>query len=422
MCNCVKELTALLCLIPCVLVAQQAAASIHDEDQSSPWHFKRELELTYEYERNLNLDSKDDENETVLEPKLTLGVGYAPSELFQTFVQLELVKEYGVSGPEAENQPTELEISELYVLSEGIDAPWGGEFSVQLGRQRFDDERKWLYDEQLDGLRLFYDYGSWNTAISATRESSKEVLRHKNKDETDNYMVSSSYEFDDHILGAYIVKRHQRKDGDERPLFLGIQAYGELNDSWQYWVELARVRGSDGEEDIRGWGFDTGAVYTFDLPLKPRLILGHAYGSGDTDTDDGVNKAFRQTGLQDNEYDFDGTLDFRYHGVLLEPELSNMRVWTLGVGINPSERFSTYLLYHRYSQDKASDELRDTNLDADPNGEDRELGSEIDWVLGAELTDALEMEFVLGYFMPGEAFDDDSDDAFFAGLEFEYAF
>ncbi len=399
-----------------------ANASVYKDNQTSPWHTRQELELTYEYERNFNLDDKDKDNAAVLEPELKLSFAYAPSRLFQALVRLELGKKYRMSGSGAETKPTQLEITELYLLSEGIDVPGGGEISLQIGRQRFDDERQWLYDEQLDGLRVFYDYARWHSAVSITRERNKEVLRHKNKKETDNYMISTRYSLDNHVLGGYILKREQRKEGDERPLFVGLRAGGKIADHWQYWLELARVEGRDGSRDIRGWGGDVGAIYTFDHAVKPMLILGYAFGTGDTGADNDVNRAFRQTGLQDNEQNFDGTMDFRYHGVLLEPELSNMNVFTVGAGIRPNKRFSSYLLYHTYHQDKARDDLRDTNLDTDPNGTHRDLGSEVDWVMGADLTDSLEMELVLGYFMPGAAFDAPADNALFLGLEFEYNF
>lgn len=422
----VKRLKSPLCSLAVVLIALQwsanADASVFRKNQTSPWHLKQELELAYEYERNFNLYDQDNENEGVFEPTLALGFGYAPSELFQAFFKLELAKDYGINGAAAKNKSTQLELTELYLLSEGIAMPGGGELALQIGRQRFDDTRQWLYDEQLDGVRLFYEVDNWHTAISVTRERNKEILRHRNKKETDNYMISTEREYDDHLLGGYIIKRQQRRGGDERPLFLGVQANGELAGNGQYWLELARVEGMDREDEIRGWGFDVGGSYTFEYPLNPTLIMGYAFGSGDTGADDGVNRGFRQTGLQDNEQDFGGPFDLRYHGVLLEPELSNIKVLTLGAGVHPEKRVSSYLLYHTYHQHRASADLRDTNLDTDPNGIHRELGSEIDWVLGADLTDALEAEFVLGYFMPGDAFDEASGNAVFFGLEIDYTF
>lgn len=115
-------------------------------------------------------------------------------------------------------------------------------------------------------------------------------------------------------------------------------------------------------------------------------------------------------------------MDFPYLGVTLEPELSNLSVLTTGIGFLPHERISIQLLYHQYRQQHASDTLRDSNLDADPNGVDQDLGYGVDLAIGAELTDTIEIEALAGLFQPGDAFEDDSDSALFFGTKFEYKF
>jgi hypothetical protein len=42
------------------------------------------------------------------------------------------------------------EVQEAFVRVRGFPAG----LSVQIGRQRFEDERQWLYDEELDAVRL----------------------------------------------------------------------------------------------------------------------------------------------------------------------------------------------------------------------------------------------------------------------------
>lgn len=381
--------------------------------------FRQRLDLKYEAERNLNLDRDDNEDEATLEPELTLSFEYEPNDRFRAYASLELVRQYGFHWPEAETDPTRLQLAEAYLLFEEIDVPGGGELGVQVGRQRFDDERTWLYDEQLDGLRLHYAHDDFALELSATRQRDRDLLNGSDRAEYDNYLAYGSYEFDDALLAAYVLRRNQRGAGDERPLFIGVQSHGEPVDDFHYWLELARVRGRDGSRDIRGVGFDVGAIYEFDLPMRPSLIMGYAFGSGDGDPDDGIDRNFRQTGLHDNEHELDGLADFRYYGVVLEPELSNLEILTVGLGVKPSERLSMHLLYHAYRQHRASPTLRDTNLDADPNGRDRDLGSAIDLVMGVELSRQLSVDVELGYFMPGGAFDDD-DNAFLAELDFKF--
>ena len=155
---------------------------------------------------------------------------------------------------------------------------------------------------------------------------------------------------------------------------------------------------------------------------SPHLILGYAFGSGDSDPDDDRDRAFRQTGLQGNETEVGGLTPFRYYGEAFDPELSNLSIFTAGLGARPTAELSADLVYHYYLQDHAADELRDSALDAEPTGQSRRLGSEIDLVLGFEEEGDFRIRGFLGYFMPGRAFADGADAALFARIEAQYEF
>ena len=107
---------------------------------------------------------------------------------------------------------------------------------------------------------------------------------------------------------------------------------------------------------------------------------------------------------------------------MFDPELSNLSILTLGAGLRPSESTSIDLVYHYYRQNSASDELRSSNLEADPNGQSKELGQELDHVIGAEEFGGLTAELVFGAFFPGNAFGSRADTAYFAGFEVQLAF
>jgi alginate production protein len=390
----------------------------------------------YNLEENFNLDDADDEDEVTLEPELTLSLSYAPNDDFEAFASAELKREYAFDvSEESESDPLSLQLTETYLKFHELFEIAGGDVNLQVGRQRFDDEREWLYDERLDGARFFYELSDHLTfELSATRQTTfdRDLLNDDDRDKINNYFLYGLYELDNEMLGdyeiddlglaAYVFKRDDLTADDEDPIFIGIQAYGEVIDDLVNWLELAQVRGHDGDDDIRGYAVDVGASYEFSLPLDPSLVLGYAFASGDSQPDDGTDRNFRQTDLQDNQWDIDGNISFRYYGVLMEPELSNLEILTAGVGIKPSEVVTAHLIYHRYRQDEALDELRDTNLDADPNGESRDIGSAIDLVSGVVLGRwALDIEF--GYFMPGAAFDEDENDsAFFTELDLKFKF
>lgn len=393
------------------------------------------FDLKYELEKSFNLDDTDDEDEAKTEPELTLSLSYAPHEDFEAFVNAELKREYGFDiSPDSENGPLSLQLTEAFLHFDDIFEIGQGDVGLRVGRQRFDDEREWLYDERLDGPRLYYEWSDLTVEMSATRQTvfDRDLLNDDDPDRVNNYFLYSLYELDNVEVGnyeidelgvaGYVFKRDDLTEDNEDPLFIGIQSYGEVIDDFLHWLDVSHVRGRDGSESIDGYAIDVGGSYEFSAPWKPSLVLGYAFGSGDSDSDDDEDNDFRQTGLQDNQYELDGLISFRYYGVLLEPELSNLEILTAGFGVKPSDYVSMQLIYHRYRQDELSDELRDTNLDPDPTGESRDIGGAIDLVSGV-VSGRWALDVELGYFMPGEAFDEDeNDNAFFTELDLKFKF
>jgi alginate production protein len=166
-------------------------------------------------------------------------------------------------------------------------------------------------------------------------------------------------------------------------------------------------------------GVDAGVTHMFTLPLRPALTAAYAFGSGDSHPDGRTDGAFRQTGLEGNEARWAGITRFKYDGELLDPELSNLAIATLGLGLRPTERSSLDLVAHHYRQATASTALRGTTLAADPSGRSRQLGCELDLVVGYDGVKGLEVTGVLSYFMPGQAFPQ-ADGSVFARVKVEW--
>ena len=99
-----------------------------------------------------------------------------------------------------------------------------------------------------------------------------------------------------------------------------------------------------------------------------------------------------------------------------DPDLSNLKIFTAGLGVRPSRRTSIDLVYHTYRQHELNDDQRSIDVDLDPNGLSHDLGQEVDLVIGSREIPDLTIELTLGYFMPGKAFATGSDDAFMADL------
>jgi alginate production protein len=376
--------------------------------------FGAQLELEYQYQRNTDLDTTNDEDFTTLEPALVVALSFDPSKYFQAYIDMKLAGEFEFEDGRTTKDRATLEVELAYILLKEL---WGDRLAFQIGRQRFEDERQWLFDAELDGARAFLFFYGIDAEFSVTRGGIVDVdlINRDAGDKTNNYITYWTYDFsEDTNIAAYFVFRDNTKDEEESAITLGAHSDGDFTESLGYWLELAYAFGTNDKSDINGIGLDLGATYVIYPKLEPSVTLGYTFGG----------KNFMQTGLQGNESDFNGAADFLYYGQLFDPELNNMSIFTAGVGINPTEETSSIdLIYHYYVQTEARQSLADTGIDADPDGKQKSLGSEIDLVLGYEGEESgFAAALVLGYFIPGNAFPSDSENSFLANLTLEYRF
>lgn len=384
--------------------------------------FGADVEVDFESERNFDLDSDEDDGLSTVEPALDLAFSYDPTDWFRVFAEVELSHDVAIEAPakRREREPA-LKIKKAYVTLQNI---LDG-VTLQLGRQRVKDEREWLYDEELDAARLFVQHGNFGLEASASRRLlvQEDLLNKDRKERINNYFFLGRYALsDDSELDGYFLVRDDLTSSEEDLYFIGLRSIGEIAKDWDYWLDGAYLTGTDGSDDINAFGFDVGTTYVADLPWEPSLTLGFAFGSGDSDPDDGTDYAYRQTGLQDNNGRFNGVTRFKYYGEVLDPELSNLAVLTAGIGIRPSKKSSIDLVYHSYWQHKATDRLRDAEIEMDPDGRSRYLGHGLDLVVGFREFEDVDAELILGGFFPRDAFPDDADNAYFVGFEIQYSF
>jgi hypothetical protein len=393
-----------------------------DHELAPYWYWGADIEIDIGYEGNYDLDDDEDDDLGEIQGELEFALAYIPSDNFEIFLDLALSKaDAFVEEGDDKDRPTKLKLKQANFTVRNI----FDTVSAKVGRQTFDDEREWLYDEELDGIRLYSSNGSigFETSISQQGLVSEDLLNSKDRDRITNYELRGSALLgEESFVSAYVFYRDDLESEPEDLLFFGIHSSGELDKDFDYWLDAALVRGDDDSTDIHGYGIDLGATYVFDLPLEPSLTLAAALGSGDSDPDDGTDRSFRQSGLQGNSAKFNGVTSFDYYGEVFQPELSNMAILTLGGGLRPTKRSSLDLVYHHYRQQELSDELRDVGIEADPSGESRDLGHGIDVILGYKGIENVDLEAVLGGFIPGNAFSEADDNAFFAGAQIEYEF
>lgn len=387
--------------------------------------FGAKAEIEAEMRQNFDLDDTTADDFTVLGPQLSLAFSYDPAPWIQAFVNFELSQDFITDDEEFSRIPdddTHLAARDAFIR---LIAPWG--VSLQVGRQRFKDSREWLFDERLDAMRLVWQRGDLTVDASVSRQNlgDEDFLQDStDTEEFDNWLLHVRYDFHRKLhAAAYALYRDDRTVDAESPVFYGVHLDGEVANDLEVWLEAAHVRGEDGNDKIRGWGFDLGATYEFDYDIKPSITFGYAFGSGDNDSTGDVDESFRQTGLQDNAAKYNGVTRLKYYGEVFNPELSNLSVITAGVGIRPTPRSSIDLVYHQYFQHHLeARRTSDADIRIPANGLDRELGGELDLVAGYREIKDLDIELTVGYFFPGRGFGTGADGAFLGGMKVRHEF
>jgi alginate production protein len=381
--------------------------------------------LEGESNRNYSLRSHLSEADSILTPILAPAFSYEPNQYLQLYVNPVLAIPFAVEEIEDQSQTTELNMNLAYLTVKNV-VPGA---RMQMGRQRFIDPRRWLFNENMDAIRFGYQYEQFSLELSVSQLNlvQRNLLRREAEEDEEgfvNYYMHADYKFGkkNHI-GLFALYQDQQRLGTAQPITVGLQSGGRLFGDLKYWLQTAAVRGSDGGQRIRGEAIDVGLTQRFDGAWEPSITIGYAYGTGDSNPNDNVDARFRQSGFQGNSDKFNGVARFKYYGEVLDPRLTNLMVFTGGFGVRPFEKTSFDLVYHYYLQDHVSTRIRGSNLDTDPTGLSKHVGSEVDLVVGYQGIPHLQTKFVLGYFFPGKAFADTwHDGAFLASILLRYNF
>jgi len=410
-----------------------------------------EYEISPIYRKDFALDDAEDDDLFRLDQEIQLEMFYSLHPRVFMFVEAKLFweKELFKEGGGAESEAG-LDRGETWLY---LDRMWGSPFALQVGRQNFNDDREWWWDEDLDAVRLHYDSFRFHGEVAVAQELGNDSTRfHKPDDEFDIFDPEKKDVFrlishaiwqyqprqiaEGFLLGQFdhsstespgqLVETLREDSVDGDLWWAGARLRGKLKDlpggRVDYWGDLALVWGEEDlidfnelgggvsqavdrqRNDVFGWGLDIGASWTLPARFSPTVTFGYAFGSGDSDLGDGDDGNFRQTGLNDNNDRFRGVDRFRYYGELLRPELSNLHIFTLSLGVPFMTNSSVELVFHDYRQVTATDFLRDSRLDADPLGEDTHIGNELDLVIGLEEWEHWELEWVGAVFRSGDAF------------------
>ncbi len=326
----------------------------------------------------------------------------------RAMAQVRWRKKYAVSSDSNAviSDAGEIDITQLYVLFNDIgNTP----VTLQIGRQDIDEPREWLFDDYLDAIRVHYISTTGFTAQAAVILSVSPI---KTKFDTwTDYYAEAGWRFDRHsVANAYILARKDTSLRNREPVWWGLRYFGRPTSSLRSWFDIALMRGTDKGRSQNAWALDIGTTYLLESvgSVQPNLTFGYAIGSGDKVSGDLESQEFRQTGYQDNVARLGGVAQIRYYGEALNPELSNIKIFTAGIGAIHEQGASIEALYHTYRQDRAEADLAKTSLvnpPARPNGSSADLGWGLDLIASSpEFWERFQLRYTMSVFKPGEAF------------------
>ncbi len=394
-----------------------------DQHRLSNWlSFAGEVQYDLEWRGNHDLQDAQHRDRLIHEASTTLEFSMNFSRKVMAFAKFRAGAADVLFDQDAVVKGTDsVRVEEAFLLLEDLVAEG---VSLEIGRQDFDDGREWLMDENLDAVRLWFNTGSSEIELSASR---REFTRDPNLDDVTNYLAG----WHTHPLSGldtFLYAMTRRKDDDSlytswRRHWYGLSAEYDSG-PFTGWLDAALLRGH--ESIVRESSHAMDAMFMWapsGIEWHPSLYGGYAFGSGAkwplVNPEDGN---FHQSGINDNNDRLNGITSFRYLGELVRPELANMRVFTVGGGVRWASDFSLDLVWHQYRQDVAAAHLFDSRLRLTPGGLFPQLGTEWDLILGFDAGRKFDMELVLAKFMPGRAFASTADDAWFLTFKAEYRF
>ncbi len=380
-----------------------ARPNVYDANASPETHLLRpglglglRVDLLWKEHRNTDLDKDAPDAHTRIRPRLTVALHYQPHPRLVWFNEARFTYKAELRD-EAGTRRTRRQVllRNSYIALRLRDKGW----SVRAGRQRIRDPREWLYAANFDALRLLAKSRHWRFHLAAGRVGATPSERHRLTVMTDlTYRPKKRQRWT-----VFAVLRSDRTRRSDHRIWLGTVTDLKPNKWHRVWLQTAAYLGRAKGRPLFAHAFDFGWSVRAGGRLRPFLTVAGAVATGDSNPDKKVDRTFRQTGLENNRGSYQGAVKFHYYGELLRPELSNLAVTTVGLGIRPRKRWSLEWVYHHFHQYHVASRSR-LSLDARPTGYYDPLGDEVDMIVGMALTRRAQFNIWTGFFQPGRAF------------------
>lgn len=423
--------------------------------------------LSYQYileeNEDLSTSNLDTAESHSLHGRLYIKSQFSPNT--RSFIDIKGLRINGDTGAEEDTgTATSLE-SYLELRQAWIEHKmWGGSIplSYKIGRQRLKEKSTLWWNRDMDAIKISYDTSLFKTHIAfgenlgSYRTVNDDFLR----DDEKRFRIMGQSEWQWAYQHFITLRGHFENDHsgvpsigqnvpindldtvDMRLLWLGVDTHGTYtpkkptpylkNIHYQAqamyvtgreyltqtaFIPLSNFRNVTGidKQNVRGWAIDTSMQVAIDAPHDPILTVGYAYGSGDDDTSDRTDYAFRQTDMNGNSnLPFGAGTSIRKYGDVLRPELSNLHILTVGGSIDILKSSQLHVIGHYYHLDHKATSLRSSGISAALDRRHKSVGFGTDFVVDYRLSDEWQgipsllgqskIKLSLGHFIAGSAY------------------
>ena len=360
-------------------------------------HLGGQISTTVEREDNFDLDDDRKRDRTKIEIEYELDAiwrfgekSFALAQLFGDY-QSEVV-EHRVDEHDTELYPRQ---AYVFLADTGLDG-----LHFQLGRQDVEDRREWLFNTTLDAARAYYVWGPLE--LEGSVSETPHLLAPSEPTIQNAIAVATFKATKEWRVSSYVVDRRSRPLDEFSPFLYGVRSFVKPDPGFSHWLELSRADGVVDSRRLQGYGVDAGLTWVAPVPVEPSITVGYAMGTGDPSPSD-TDRTYRQSGLQNNNDKWNGVTSFHYYGEVFDPELTNLVITTVGVGVRPTTDMSVNLVGHVYRQEEAVAQTMPSALDQTPtNGAVDDVGKELDLIVGFRGR-FYSFEIVAGWFDAGPA-------------------
>ncbi|WP_353663148.1 alginate export family protein [Hydrogenimonas sp. SS33] len=175
--------------------------------------------------------------------------------------------------------------------------------------------------------------------------------------------------------------------------YAGVRWYAKNWHGFNWDTTYAREFGASGGKSVRAYGYVLKGGYRFDtLPLRPNLVAGRVYASGDDNSDDGTMKTFSTPF---------GSTDGGHYGRMDIMKWANLRDNQINLHLHLTQRMKMKLSYHDFALAEARDSWRYYGYRNRGGRSDRDLGKESDVQLFWDPSERLHFTCIYAHFHAG---------------------